>query len=134
MFVMSGAVAYNGRRVWSAAQVDGSPTPGRGWLPSTGAPRWSALWPTYPTLADMDDVSRYSAKTFHCCVNWGRRFGSHARTWPEGTTCGTNSAKPVASVPAPVVESYCTADSKKNGGFKGRRRLAPVPSMYWEIP
>ena len=27
-----------------------------------------------------------------------------------------------------------TADSKKNGGLSGSRRLAPVPSMYWEMP
>ena len=27
---MSGAVSYNGRRVWSGAHVFGSPTPGKG--------------------------------------------------------------------------------------------------------
>ena len=59
-----------------------------------------------PDVADVDDidgVSRYSAKTFHCCVNCGRRFGSQARTWPEGWSSGTSSANPVTSVPAPVV-------------------------------
>src|SRR6188508_3365428 len=85
-------------------------------------------------LADVDGVSRYSAKTFHCWVNCGRRFGLHARTWPDGLSSGTSWEKPVASEPGPVVESYCAADSKKNGGFSGSRKLAPVPSMYCEIP
>ena len=57
---MSGAVAYSGRRVSSGAHVEGSPTPGRGWLPSTGVTRCFALWPTYPTLADMEGARRYS--------------------------------------------------------------------------
>jgi hypothetical protein len=32
------------------------------------------------------------------------------------------------------VESKLTEDSKKNGGFRGSRRLAPVPSMNCEMP
>src|SRR5258705_13915968 len=105
MFVMSGAVRYNGRRVCDGAHVDGSPTPGSGWLPSTGVTRCVALWPTYPIFADVDGVRRYSAKTFHCWVNCGRRFGSHARTWPDGWLSALSSANPVAKVPAPVVAS-----------------------------
>src|SRR5437899_3264818 len=70
--------------VCSGAHVDGSPTPGSGWLPSTGVTRCVALCPTYPIFADVDGVRRYSAKTFHCWVNCGRRFGSQARTWPDG--------------------------------------------------
>ena len=42
--------------------------------------------------------------------------------------------KPLAPLPAPVVVSKATADSKKNGGLSGSRRLAPVPSMNCEMP
>jgi hypothetical protein len=35
-------------------------------------------------------------------------------------------------VPALVVRSKSTCDSKKNGGLMGSRWLAPVPSMYCE--
>ena len=85
-------------------------------------------------FADMDDVTRYSANTFHCWVNCGRMLGSNARTWPDGLSRGTRPAKPVARLPPPVVRSYETFDSKKYGGLRGSRRLAPVPSMYCEIP
>src|SRR5439155_15994560 len=105
MLVRSGAVAYKGRRVCNGAQVAGSPTPGSGWLPSTGVTRCVAWLPTYPTFADVDWLRRYSANTFHCCVNCGRRLGFHARTWPDGWSSGLSSAKPVVRVPAPVVAS-----------------------------
>src|SRR5437867_13198317 len=113
MLVMSGAVAYSRRRVCNGAQVEGSPTPGRGWLPSTGVTRCVASWPTNPTLADVEGVRRYSAKTFHCCVNCGRRFGSHARTWPDGLSSGLSSAKPVVRVPATVVAALLKTDYTK---------------------
>ena len=81
------------------------------------------MWPTYPTLADMEGVRRYSANTFHCWVNCGRRFGSHARTWPEGWSSGRSSANPVASVPAPVVTSYW------HGRFEEVRRVERQPQV-----
>ena len=82
----------------------------------------------------MPSVRRYSTNAFHCWVNCGRRSGAYARTLPDGVVPGTRPAKPVDAVPAPVVRSKASADSKKNGGFRGRRRLAPVPSMNCEIP
>src|SRR5438552_3462589 len=105
MLVIRGAVANSGRRVCSGAQVLGSPTPGRGWFPSTGVTRYLALCPTYPTLTEVEAVSRNSVKTFHCCVNCGLRFGSKARTWPEGLSRGTRPAKPLARLPGPVEAS-----------------------------
>jgi hypothetical protein len=42
MVVTSGCAPNNGRRVFFGAQADGSPTPGRAWLPSTGVTRWVA--------------------------------------------------------------------------------------------
>jgi hypothetical protein len=53
-------------------------------------------------LTDIDEVSIRSTKTFHCWVNWGRRFGSNARSCPDGVVPGTSSAKPVVIVPAPL--------------------------------
>src|SRR4029079_13191506 len=102
MSVIAGLNAKSGRRDCVDVQVVGSPTPGSGWLPSIGVTRWLDLLPTEPTVIDDREPIRYSANTFHCCVNCGRRFGSQARTTPDGRSSACSPSKPVAMLAAPV--------------------------------
>ena len=80
-------------------------------------------------VADVADVRRHrvvtrrSAKTFHCWVNCGRRFGSHARTWPDGWSCGFSSAKPVVSVPGR------SSDRSWHGRLEEERRVERQPQV-----
>ena len=49
-------------------------------------------------LIDDREPIRYSANRFHCWVNCGRRFGSQARTTPDGRSSACRPSKPVAMV------------------------------------
>ena len=74
-------------------------------------------------LIEDRDPSRYSVKKFHCCVNCGRRFGSQARTCPDGRSSPCNPTNPLAMLPAPLVASYLTSDLEEE------RRIERQPQV-----
>src|SRR5262249_40506637 len=138
--VTAGSTPKSGRRDWAlahnglpVASVAG-PTPGSGWLKSSGATRCVALWPTYAAETEVEFASRYSSVRFHCCVNCGRRLGFQMRINPDGTFLMITSVKPLVIEPAPVESSYGVSASEKNGELSGSRRFDPVPSMYCVMP
>ena len=125
MLVMSGAVAYSGRRcLRRRPRRRDRPTPGSGWLPSTGVTRCVALCPTYPTLADIDGVQQALGED----VPLLRELRPQVRI-PRAHLAGRLVERPQRrrsrspSVPPPVVASYV------DGRLEEERRVERQPQV-----
>src|SRR5258708_39917176 len=128
VLVISGATPKSGRGLCNGAQLATGPTPGNGWLYSRGLTRCVPFWPTYAVVSEKLRANWNSVLKLYCWISAGRRSGFQARTCPESVDSGSVSVNPVRMSPG-VRASKVTADSKKKGGLRGRRRLAPVPSI-----